>query len=236
MTRYWDQSNPIGTRVSFDSGRTWATVVGVVGDVRQFGLSKDAVAQVYAPLSQAANGIGGGRVLVRTSGDPLSAAELIRKDVHAIDPNMPVVNVQTLEEIRDRYLATPRLTAVLLALFAALAMLVTMTGITGVIATSVSQRTQEFGVRMALGASRESVLRMVIRQGLALVVAGLLLGTGASLALTRVLSTLLFDTTPTDASTFAGVVVAFLLAGTVACLGPAWRATTVNPMQALRAD
>jgi putative ABC transport system permease protein len=236
MTRYWDASDPVGSRVSFDNGKTWATVIGVVGNVRQFGLSTDAVAQVYVALSQVVNGVGGGRVLVRTRGEPLAAAKMVRDAVHAIDANMPVENVQTLEEIRDGYLATPRLTALLLSIFAALAMVVTMTGITGVIATSVSQRTQEFGVRMALGASRDSVLRMVIGQGLALVAAGLVIGGAASIVFTRVLSSFLFDTTPTDGATFAGVVLAFAAAGTLACLGPAWRATTVDPMQALRAD
>jgi putative ABC transport system permease protein len=141
-----------------------------------------------------------------------------------------------LDDIRDRYLATPRLTATLLSIFALLAMLVTMTGITGVLATSVSQRTHEFGLRMALGAHRHSVLRMVIEQGLLLVGAGLLIGIVAAMALTRVLASLLFDTTAGDPLTLTGVAVAFLVAGTVACLGPAWRATTVDPMVALRAD
>jgi putative ABC transport system permease protein len=236
MTRYWDKADPIGSRLSFDNGQHWATVVGVVGDVRQFGLSRDAAAQVYGPMSQASNGIGGARVLVRTKGDPIGAAKIIRDDVHAIDPNMPVENIRSLEDIRDGYLATPRLTAMLLSIFAALAMLVTMTGITGVIATSVSQRTQEFGVRMALGASRDRVLRMVVGQGLVLVGAGLCLGIAASLALARVLATLLFNTQPTDLITFTAVAVTFTVAGTIACLGPAWRATTVDPIQALRAD
>jgi putative ABC transport system permease protein len=235
MTRYWDKADAVGSRVSFDEGKTWATVVGVVGDVKQFGLSEGAVAQVYTPLTQA-RGIGGGRLLVRTTGDPLAAAKTVREDVHAIDPNMPVVNVRTLDDIRDRYLATPRLTATLLSIFALLAMLVTMTGITGVLATSVSQRTQEFGLRMALGAHRHSVLRMVVEQGLLLVGAGLLIGIAAATALTRVLASLLFDTTAGDPLTLTGVAVAFLVAGIVACLGPAWSATTVDPMVALRAD
>ncbi len=236
MTRYWDKADAVGSRVSFDEGKTWATVVGVVGDVKQFGLSEGAVAQVYTPLSQAQSGIGGGRLLVRTTGEPLAAAKTIREDVHAIDPNMPVVNVRTLEDIRDRYLATPRLTATLLSIFAVLAMLVTMTGITGVLATSVSQRTQEFGLRTALGASRSSVLGMVVGQGLVLIGAGLIFGIMAAMALTRVLASLLFDTTAGDPLTLTGVAVAFLVAGIVACLGPAWRATTVDPMVALRAD
>jgi ABC-type antimicrobial peptide transport system permease subunit len=149
---------------------------------------------------------------------------------------MPIENFRTLDEIRERYLATPRLTATLLTVFAALALLVTVTGITGVIAQSVSQRTQEFGVRMALGASQNSVLRMVVSQGLVLVGAGLLIGIGASLALARVLQTYLYQTTPADPLTFAAVALAFMVAGTLACLGPAWRATAVDPMLALRAD
>jgi len=161
---------------------------------------------------------------------------LIREAAWAIDPNMPVQNVRTLDEIRSSYLATPRLTAVLLLMFAALALLVTMAGITGVIATSVSQRTQEFGVRMALGAGRPAVLRMVVGQGLLLVAAGLAIGVVASLAATRVLSSYLFETKVSDPITFIAVAIAFLVAGAVACLGPAWRATTVDPMLALRAE
>jgi len=235
MVRYWDKSDPVGSRISLDGGETWTTIVGIVGDVKQFGLDQPAVAQVYTPLRQTTRQLGG-LVLVRTTGQPASAAALIREAAWAIDPNMPVQNVRTLDEIRSTYLATPKLTAVLLTVFAALALLVTMAGITGVIATSVSQRTQEFGVRMALGASRQAVLRMVVGQGLLLVAAGLAIGIVASLAATRVLSTYLFDTTATDPVTFVVVAVAFLAAGAIACLGPAWRATTVDPMLALRAE
>jgi putative ABC transport system permease protein len=235
MVRYWDTSDPIGSRVSLDGGETWATIVGIVGDVKQFGLDQPAVAQVYTPLRQTTQQLGG-LVLVRTTGQPASAAALIREAAWAIDPNMPVQNVRTLDEIRASYLATPKLTAVLLSVFAALALLVTMAGITGVIATFVSQRTQEFGVRMALGASRQAVLRMVVGQGLMLVGAGLAIGVVASLAATRVLSSYLFGTTATDPVTFIAVVSAFLVAGAAACLGPAWRATTVDPMVALHAE
>jgi len=235
MMRYWDASDPIGSRISFDNGRTWATIVGIVGDVKQFGLDKPAVAQVYTPLRQTTQGLGG-LVLVRTSGDVSAAKALIRDAVWAIDPDMPVARVRSLEDIRDQYLATPRLTATLLAIFAVLALLVTAAGITGVIATSVSQRTREFGVRMALGANRGTVLRMVVGEGLLLVAAGLAVGAAASSAATRVLAAYLFDTNPTDPIAFAGVVVAFVIAGILACLGPAWRATTVDPINALRAE
>jgi putative ABC transport system permease protein len=234
MVRHWDGRDPIGADVSFDNGESWVTVVGVVGDVKAFGLDRDAVAQVYRPLRQT-GGIGG-RVLVRTSGPPSTAIALLRDTVHAIDPDLPIENVSTLDDIRDRSLARPRLTAMLLTVFAALALLVTIAGITGVIATSVSQRTQEFGIRMALGASQPQVLGMVLRQGLVLVALGLAIGIGAALALSRVLQTYLYRTAPTDPMTFAAVAAAFLLAGALACLGPAWRATTVDPIAALRAE
>ncbi len=235
MTRYWDGADPLQSQLSFDNGRSWATVVGIVGDVKQFGLDREAVAQVYFPITQAP-GINNGHVVLRTIGEPLAAARMLRDEVHAVDPDMPVENVRTLEDIRDGYLATPRLTATLLGLFAALAMLVTMTGITGVLATSVSQRTQEFGVRMALGATRGGVLRMVVGQGLALVAIGLAIGAVGSFGAGRILASLLFATEPTDPWALAGVAMVFLAAGTLACLGPAWRATTVDPMRALRAD
>jgi putative ABC transport system permease protein len=234
MVRYWDGRDPIGGEVSLDNGKTWSRVVGVVGDVKAYGLDREAVAQIYQPLSQA-NGLQG-RVLVRMTGDPMAAASIIREAVHGVDPDLPIENVRTMAEIRDLSLATPRLTAMLLTVFAALALLVTGTGITGVIATSVSQRTREFGVRMALGAGRASVLTMVLGQGLALVALGLAVGIAVSLALVRVLQSYLYATAPTDPLTFALVITALLVAGALAALGPAWRATRVNPMLALRAD
>jgi len=161
---------------------------------------------------------------------------MIRDAVHAVDANMPVENIRTLDELRQRYLATPKLTATLLGLFAALALVVTLTGITGVIATSVSQRLQEFGVRMALGASRDHVLRLVVGHGLTLVAIGLAVGVVAAVAFTRVLSAYLFATQPTDPATFAAVGVTFLVGGVVASLEPAWRATRADTMAALRAE
>jgi putative ABC transport system permease protein len=232
--REWEGRDALGAQVSADNGQTWAMVVGVISDTKTFGLDRDAVAQVYRPLRQA-GGING-RVLVRMNGDPSQATAVIRDAVRSVDPDLPIENVRTLDEVRDRYLATPRLTAILLTVFAGLALLVTLTGITGVIAQSVSQRTQEFGLRMALGATQRSVLGMVLGQGLGLVALGLIMGIGASFALARVLQSYLYQTTPTDPVTLVGVSIAFIGAGALACLGPAWRATTVDPMLALRAD
>jgi putative ABC transport system permease protein len=231
---YWEGRDPIGAELSFNNGQTWSTVVGIVGDVKSYGLDREAVAQIYQPLGQA-NGLQG-RAMVRVAGDPMAASAIIRDAVHGVDPDVPIENVRTMEEIRSLSLATPRLTAMLLTVFAVLALLVTVTGITGVIATSVSQRTCEFGVRMALGARRGSVLGMVLGQGLALVALGLGVGFAASFALARVLRSYLFATAPTDPLTFALVAAALLVAGALAALGPAWRATRVDPLLALRAE
>jgi putative ABC transport system permease protein len=235
MSRYWDGTDPVGTRISLNRGETWLTVVGIVADVRQFGLAQETVAQVYVPLTQAPTGFAG-QVLVRTASDPAAFASALRTTVHAVDPNQPVENIQTLNDLRAEALAAPRLTATLLGVFAALALLVTLAGIGGVIATSVTQRTREFGLRMALGASRAAVLAMVVRQGLTLVAVGLAIGIVAAAAAGRVLSTYLYQTAPRDPWIIAGVVVAFLGAATLACLAPARRATTVDPLIALRSE
>ncbi|MGE0462509.1 MAG: ADOP family duplicated permease [Vicinamibacterales bacterium] len=235
MSRYWDGHDPIGTRVTFNRGEDWFTVIGVVGDVRQFGLAQETVAQVYLPLTQSPQTFAG-QVLVRTAGPPDGFAAVLRQSVHAVDPNQPVERVQTLDDLRAQALAAPRLTATLLGVFAGLALLVTLAGLGGVIATSVRQRTREFGVRMALGATRTAVLTMVLRQGLVLVGVGLALGVLGAAVAGRVLSAYLYQTTPRDPLIIAGVVVAFLAASTLACLAPARRATTVDPLIALRTE
>ena len=235
MTRFWESGDPIGSRVSFNRGEGWLTVIGVVSDVRQYGLAREAAAQVYTPLSQTQGGLPG-RILVRTTGDPIAMSRVVRDAVHAIDPNQPVENIQTLEQLRSEHLSAPRLTALLLSIFAGVALLVTLAGITGVIATQVSQRTQEFGIRMALGASRANVLQVVLRQGLLLVVVGLAGGLAIAAVFGRVLSNYLYETQPTDPAALGAVAVACLLAGIAACLVPARRATKVDPILALRAE
>ncbi|HMC77330.1 MAG TPA: ABC transporter permease, partial [Vicinamibacterales bacterium] len=205
MTKYWKRGSPIGSQVSLDNGQTWATVVGVSGDVRQYGLDRETLPQLFVPLAQ--SGGVAGRFLVRTEGDPLGIAQMIRTDIHAVDPDMPIKNVRTLAELRSQFLATPKLTALLLTVFAALALVVTLAGISGVIAISVTHRLEEFGVRMALGATRPQILTQVIGQGLRLVVVGLVAGLALSFAATKVLSAYLFATAPTDPATLALVCV-----------------------------
>ena len=156
--------------------------------------------------------------------------------IHGVDPDMPIKNVTTMAELRDRFLETPRVTAWLLTIFAALAFAVTVSGISGVIALSVSQRIEEFGVRMALGASRPRVLGLVVGQGIRLVVLGLIAGLAGSFIVTRVLGAYLFATRPTDPLTLVLVSLSVVLTGAASCAGPAWRAATADPLRALRAD
>ncbi len=231
--RHWPAADPLGHRVTFNGGDDWLTIVGVVGDVRHEGLESAPPDVLYRPFLQVP---GATRILVRARMDPLSLASEVREAVHAVDPEQPVERFSTLAATIDDTLATRRLTMILLVLFAGLALVITVTGIAGVIATSVSQRTREFGVRLALGASPSSLVTMVVRQGLAMVVLGLVLGLAGAAALSRVLSSLLYETAPTDPSTFLGVSLVLLCAALVACLIPARRTMRVDPMTALRCD
>ena len=231
--RHWPDSDPIERRVTLNDGRDWLTVVGVVGDVRHNGLDSDPPDVLYRSFLQVA---GATRILVRARMDPLSLATEVRTAVHAVDAAQPVERFSTLEQARTDTLATRRLTMTLLGVFAALALLITVTGIAGVIATSVSQRTREFGVRLALGARPASLLGMVMRQGLTMVMTGLVLGLAGALALSRVLSNQLFDTIPTDPAIFAIVSLVLLIAALTACFLPARRTMRVDPMAALRTE
>jgi putative ABC transport system permease protein len=232
--RYFGSESPLGRRISADSGQTWITIVGVVGDVRQYGLESEPADEVYLPFSQLP--IREGSFLVRTSADPAGMARRIGEEVLAIDPGQPLANVQTLEEVRGETLASPRLTTTLLLLFALVALCITAAGLGGVVAFSVSQRTQEIGVRMALGAGRGEVLGMVLRDGLRLVAFGLALGIAAAILLTRLMTGLLFQVEATDPITFASMALVLMLIAAAACLAPARRASTVDPMIALRAS
>ena len=210
----------------------WVTIVGVSGDVRQYGLANPPVEQVYFSLLQFP-GLST-TCLLRTAVDPSRMERLVRADVHAIGPEQPVDHFRTLAEVHAGALAAPRLTAILLAAFAGLALTITATGIAGVIAFSVGQRRREFGIRMALGALPSSVQRMVLGQGMRPVLAGLAFGLAGAIALTRIWASLLFEVSPTDPPTY--FVVAFVLGAVavVSCFVPARRATTVDPMVALR--
>ena len=229
----WGDEDPVGKRVSFDQGRNWVTIVGVVGDVRQYGLNREPTDELYRPVRQSG---GAGNLLVRTTVAPSVMMAQLRQAVYAVDPENAIDQTQTLENVRNESIASPRLTAALLGMFAALAVFITAAGITGVMALTVSQRTHEIGIRMALGASAGGVLRLVLRQGLTLTLVGLALGMAGAFALARMMSTLLFAVEPTDPLTWLAVALALAAVAALACFAPARRATSIDPLTALRSD
>ena len=205
-------------------------IIGIAGDIRHRSLEAAPYAAMYMPSRD----IGWMTLVVRTKGDPLSLVDGVRKEVKALDPDQPIADVKPMSDWVASSVAGPRYRTTLLGLFAALAMILAATGIYGVMSYTVAQRTHEIGVRMALGARHFDVLKMVVRQGMVLTVAGVVIGLIGAFALTRVMSTLLFGVTAKDPITFA--VVALLLTGVafVACFIPARRATKVDPLVALR--
>ena len=230
--QFFGDADPVGARISTD-GQRWITIVGVVGDVRST-LAAERSAIFYRPLAQAP--LLTVMFLARTSGEPSLLIQQMREAVHAIDPQQPVDQFRTLDQVRSAALAAPRLTAALIGVFALIALVVTATGLAGVIAYSVNQRSQEFGLRLALGASRGSVLQMVLTQGLRLVLIGLVLGGVAAGLLSEAIRALLFDTTPTDVVTYAGVAAVLAIVALVACFMPARRASSVDPLVVLKGN
>ncbi|MCG3161655.1 MAG: hypothetical protein JMDDDDMK_02852 [Acidobacteria bacterium] len=229
----WGNEDPVGQRISFNQGQSWITIVGVVGDVRQYGLNREPADELYRPMRQTS---GAGYLLVRTTVTPSVMMAQLRQAVYAVDPENAIDQTQTLENARNESIASPRLTTMLLGLFAALAVFITAAGIAGVMALAVSQRTHEIGIRMALGASASGVLRMILRQGLTLVLIGLALGVAGAFALTRLMSTLLFAVEPTDPLTWLAVAVTLAAVAAAACFIPARRATRIDPLAALRSE
>ena len=239
MARFWDGDNPIGRRFAIapppgaSQGPQWLTVIGVVPDFRLHSVDREIPAAYYVPAAQAG---GAGRILARARGNPYDLVGSIKAAVHGTDPQIPVEELISLPDLRSGRLATPAVTTLLLSLFAAVALLVALAGLAGVIGTSVSQRTREFGLRMALGASRASVLQLVLRQGMALVIAGLVLGVLGGYGFGRLIASYLFQTAPTDVLAYAAVAALFIVAALLATLGPARRATRVDPLVALRSE
>lgn len=234
--QYWRGESPIGSFISTggQNQNNWFEVVGVVSDVRQNGLTQPLTPQAYIPLRQ--NGSLGSTLMVRTTRDPLASASAIREVVRRVDPNQPVAFVQTLEQARSASVASQRLTTVLLALLAGLALCISAAGIAGVMAYAVSQRTREIGIRIALGAAPVEVRWMVLRQALTLVGVGIVIGGASALFLSRLMSRLLFQATTTDPVTYAAVALVFAAVGLLAAAAPAIRSSAVDPLRALRAE
>jgi putative ABC transport system permease protein len=222
--------DPIGRRISTPDP---ATVVGIVADLKYAQLDADPPAEIYVPYRQSPF-FGGASLAVRTAGDALAMAPAMRKLISGIDPTQPVYNVKTLEQALADSVAPRRFNLFLMGTFAAAALLLALVGIYGVIAYSVAERTREIGVRMALGAQRHEVVRMVVREGMAMALAGMATGLAGAWGLTHVIASLLYDVKANDPATFAAVAAALAATAMLACCVPALKAARVDPMVALR--
>jgi putative ABC transport system permease protein len=218
-----------------------AEIVGVVAHVKHFGLdaAERVQPQLYVPFNQSPNEMlpslaSRMNLIIRTSADPLNLTAAVRNQVQGLDPNQPVYNVSTMEQTLDQSLVTQRLSMTLLAFLASLALILAAVGIYGVMSYAVTQRTHEIGIRMAIGAQRRDVFKMVIGRGMLLALIGVGVGLVGAFALTRLMATMLFGVEPTDPVTFVSIGILLIGVALVACYVPGRRATKVDPLVALR--
>lgn len=230
---YWPEESPIGHRVSEDNGKTWTTIVGVVSNIHQDGVDKDFVDGIYFPQAQVAF-MGDPHLLIRTRNDPDQVARQMVSIIQQIDPQQPVTDIHTLDQLRSEQMGTPRVTSLLLSLFAGVALFITVVGVTGALGLSVAHRTKEIGIRIALGATRPEILQNILMRGMSPVIAGVVVGAATAILATRVISTMLFAIRPNDPPTFIAITILLGLVAFIGCAIPARRAVKVDPMKALR--
>jgi predicted permease len=238
---YFHGQDPIGKRISFDVINLTAEIIGVVGHVRQSGLGSDSSLgpQCYLALPELPDSListfrGDVAILLRTAGPPAAAVGAIHEAVHRINGRAVMYDAETMDSILSDSLAARRFLMILLGIFAGLSVVMSCVGIYGVVSYAARQRTHEIGIRMALGARRSDLLRMVLGEGIQLALVGVAVGTAGALALTRFLSSMLFGITPTDPLTFVSVSLLLIAAAVLSCYIPARRATKVDPTIALR--
>jgi putative ABC transport system permease protein len=239
--RFWTGS-PIGRRVNpgFANPKVWLTIVGVVEDTKNAGMDKPAGPELYFQVRQANQFLGGGggggvvNFVVRAANESASLEGPIRNAVRELDPSLPVYNLSSMNEVVSKSMVQPRFLALLLATFSGIALFLAAIGIYGVMAYSVAQRTQEIGVRMALGARPHHVLRLVLSQSVIMLLIGAAIGLTGALALTRLMRTLLFEITATDPLTYVSVIGLLTVVALLASYIPARRAAKVDPLVALR--
>jgi ABC-type antimicrobial peptide transport system permease subunit len=216
------------------------TVVGIVGNVRHNGVTAEVKPKFYRPFGQFHQSTGNPArnmtLIVKASGDPRALVSPIRAEIRRMDQNLPVAAVQTMDEIVADALATPRITGSMLTLFAALAVALAAVGIYGVLSYVVSQRRQEIGIRVAIGADRRHIVGLILKNGLALALTGIVVGLGIAALAMRAMASQLYDVRPLDPLTFATVAAILITVSTGACLIPALRAVRVSPTRALKAD
>jgi len=228
--QYWPNEDPLGKRVRIIAS-PWLTVVGVVGDVHHTSLNAKPNPEIYLSYLQEPSSVLA--VMMRTSVHPLQLGVVARQEIKQIDKELPVT-ITTMDQIFSNSVAGQRFNALLLGIFASLALILASIGVFGVINYSVAQRTHELGIRLALGAQRSDVFRLIVGHGLVLALVGVVIGAGGALALTRLMAGLLFGVSPTDITTFMSVSVLVVAVATFACYLPARRATRVDPLVALR--
>jgi predicted permease len=243
--RFWPGKSALGKRLApgiGDQRAPWVTIIGVVGSVRDNGLTQDPVASVYYPMQPQAD-FGGTTntprsftLVVRTTGDPLGLVKPVRTAVWSLDPNLPLSQVRAMDEVVSRSMVRTTFTMMLLVIAGGVALLLGTVGIYGVISYVVSQRTREIGVRMALGAGKQDISRMVLKEGIGLAVLGIVLGLAGAFALTRLMMALLFNVSPTDPMTFAAVPLILATIALFASWVPAQRAASVTPLEAIRSE
>jgi putative ABC transport system permease protein len=234
VKRYWPDEDALGKRFHFFGDPTLREIVGVVANSVQNEIGEDAQPVIYLPMTQ--DYVPAATLQVRTTGTPESALSSTRAALQSLDPNLAITNVFTIEQVVAQALWAPRMGGILLTLFGGLALILSAVGVYGVLSYSVNQQTREIGLRMALGAQRTDVLRLIVGQGLRLTVLGLGLGVALALALMRVLVSLLFSVRAYDPSTYTAVTLLLTAVALVACYIPARRALRVDPMIALRHD
>jgi putative ABC transport system permease protein len=242
VRRYWRDQDPLGKRFTFGpppgatdtAAREWIEVVGVVGHTKHEGLDAEDRLQLYMPYRQ--RPLPFLTVAVRTAGDPETYATQVRRAVQSVDPDQPIANARTMEELIAQSVGQRRLSMLLLSLFSGIALVLASVGIYGLMSYSVAQRSRELGVRIALGAARSDVLRLVLRQGMSLALMGIVIGVGAAFALTRLIESQLYGVRATDPATFVGVAVLLGVTALAANLVPALRATRVDPAVVLREE
>jgi putative ABC transport system permease protein len=231
--QFWPGEDPIGKRFRMgDTKGPWRTVIGVVGDVLHKGLDAPHTIQVYLPNTQFTDSMV--ILAVRTSNDPSSIAAAVRAEISALDPQVPISEVATMDDVVSASVANQRFGAFLFFLFGAVALVLTAVGIYGVISYGVAQRTHEIGIRLALGAGRREVLRLIVGETMRPALLGAALGLCAAFALTRLLTRLLYNVKPTDPPVFVAVLLLLIAVAWIASYIPARRATRVDPMIALR--
>jgi putative ABC transport system permease protein len=232
---FWGNESPIGRRVRPQGTEPWCTVIGVVADVKNAGIDKPTGTELYLPFRQTQ---GYGRptsyIVLRGSGNMTGLVSSVRRELSEIDPDVPISSIATMEDVLAIAQSRPRFLALLLSIFSSVALILAAVGIYGVLSYLVARRNKEFGLRMALGASRQHVLGLVLRQGAMLAASGMVAGLLVATALTRLMSSLLFEVRATDPRTFLVVSAVLAVVVLAASYIPARRATRVDPMVALR--